>query len=181
MDRRIHRVARLAFAACVASCGKADRDAIVVADVPAPYRELFEGWVANDQVASVWAGFPYDRLRLERWCVWGGPNLGDLEFHRGGRAVLRGPVDGEQGAFEGTIDVFDYGKLCYALQKLDFEGMKARYSDEGFDVEESILTATSPRGTKQVVDHGDVGPIGLWTLRAAFDGVRARIHWQKAK
>jgi hypothetical protein len=181
MDRRIHRFARLAVAACVAACGKADRDAIVVAEVPAPYREIFAGFVATDRIASVWAGFPYDRLHLERWCPWGGPNLGDLVLDRGGRAELRGEVGGEQGEFEGSINLFDYGKLCYALQELDFEGMKKLYTDEGFDVEESTLTVISPRGTKRVVDHGDVGPIGLWTLRAAFDGVRARIHWKKAK
>lgn len=94
---------------------------------------------------------------------------------------MSGPVDGAMGEYEGAIDIFAYGRLCYALEELGFEGMKDRYSNEGFDVGEFTLTATSPHGTKQVVDHGEVGPIELWTLRAAIDSVRADIRWEKAK
>lgn len=75
--------------------------------------------------------------------------------------------------------VFAYGRLCYALQELEFESMKERYSDEAFDVDELTLTTTSPHGTKRVVDHGEVGPIELWTHFTAIDIVRADIEWRK--
>jgi hypothetical protein len=178
--RELRRVFCLVLAS-VACCSKTAGDKVVVVEGRPPYREIMEGCIKPEDVARVWAGFPYDSISLDCWCGWLESKFGCVVFHRGGRAEMQGPVNGVWGDYEGTIDLFDYGRLCYALEQLDFERMKDRYSNEAFDVEECTLTTTSPHGTKTVVDHGGVGPIKLWTLRAAIDSVRAGVRWEKAK
>jgi hypothetical protein len=170
-----------ASVACIASCAKLGRDETFASDVPAKYRAIFEGFVEQGDVERVWAGFPYDSIRVDRSSVWPGAPDGELVLHRGGRAEFRGSIDGTYGSFEGDVDLFDFGKLCYAFEQSGFERLLDRYSDEGFDAGESTFEVTSKSGSKRVVDHGDVGPIELWTLGAALDGVRARIRWTPVK
>ena len=98
-----------------------------------------------------------------------------LTLWRDGRAERSGDP-----AQHGEVHAFDYGRLCELVEAIHFEALAPRYEWNGFD----LLTHTVrvwPSGSTtplEVEDYGGVGPVELWGLRAAIEGVAGRIEWK---
>jgi len=150
------------------------------AGVPEAYRLVFDGGIPNDQVSSVWQGFPFDAISLdEQGSIWGGPAY-TVTFRRGGKAELDALDLGDlKGDYVGEIDVFEYGRLCYALENLNFRDFKDEYKSGWTDQSTHVISASSDGKTKSVLDYGGVAPIELWTIRKAIEGIRAGLKWRR--
>jgi len=150
----------------------------VAARVPSEYKALYDGGIPTDQVPQVWAGFPYDRIELERTACFGTCPVYRVRLFKGGKAELHRIRFSEPiGEFEGTVSIFDYGKLCYLMKRLGFDELPARYTAGWTDSPTFIVTATSGNTTKVVSDYAGVGPVELWAVQQAVDAVAHRVRW----
>jgi hypothetical protein len=150
----------------------------VAAGVPAEFRALFESpGVRSGSEAEVWAGFPYDRIELERTACYGTCPEYRVRLFRGGRAELRALRHTERtGDFNGRISLSDYGKLCYLMKRLEFDRLPPRYTASWTDAPTFVVTAVSGETTKRVSDYSGVGPIELWAVQQAIDSMAERIR-----
>jgi len=152
----------------------------VASGVPVEFKSLYGGGIPSDTVPGVWAGFPYDRIDLERTGCFGTCPIYRVSLFRGGRAELHGVRYMERiGDFEGKVNVFDYGKLCYLLKRLGFDQLPLRFTADWTDSPTYIVTAVAGDSTKAVSDYSGVGPIELWAVQEAIDAVRQRIEWTR--
>jgi hypothetical protein len=150
----------------------------VAASVPSEYKALYDGGIPTDQVSQVWAGFPYDSIELERTACFGTCPVYRVSLFKGGKAELhRIRYTDPVGDFEGTVSVFDYGKLCYLVKRLGFDELPARYAAGWTDSPTFIVTATAGKTRKVVSDYAGVGPIELWAVQQAVDAVAQRVRW----
>jgi hypothetical protein len=154
------------------------------ADVPENYRTLFRAGIPVAEVNSVLEGLPYDSITLSQW------ESSDLSpassgrvrvtLSKSGKAEMTRKTFGPNSttAFVGEVSLFDYGKLCYALDRLRFQGLKEEYDSHWLHGSTSFVIATSPDGPKQVEDRGPNGPIELWMVQEIINSIRHRIEWK---
>jgi len=156
--------------------GVSNRD--VAATVPDEFKALYDGGIRSGSEPETWAGFPYDRIDLERTACFGTCPVYRISLFRGGRAEMRASRYTEKtGDFGGTVGIFDYGKLCYLMKRLDFDRLAPRYTASWTDAPTFVVTAVSGDTTKRVSDYSGVGPIELWAVQQAIDAVAQRIRW----
>lgn len=152
----------------------------VASAVPAEFKALYEGGVPTDKAPGVWEGFPYDRIDLERTGCFGTCPIYRVSLFRGGRAEWRGVRHTERtGHFEGEVNIFDYGKLCYLLRKFGFDQLPKSFTANWTDSPTFIVTVTTKQGTKAVSDYSGIGPIELWAVQQTIDAVGERIQWTR--
>ena len=150
----------------------------VAANVPAEFKQLYEGGIPSEQTPNVWAGFPYDSIELERTACFGTCPIYRVTLFRGGRAELRAVSWQERkGDFAGQVNVFDYGRLCYLLKQLRFDRMAPRYVAGWTDSPTFIVTAVAGGTTIRVSDYSGIGPIELWAIQETIDSVAQRVRW----
>ena len=147
----------------------------VASAVPVEFKSLYEGGIPTGKVAAVWEGFPYDRIELERTACFGTCPVYRMTLFKHGRAEWRGVRHTDRtGDFEGAVSVFDYGKLCYLLQKVGFEQLPPRFTAGWTDAPTIIVRITAGGKTTSVSDYSGVGPIDLWAEQQASDAVGQR-------
>lgn len=152
----------------------------VASGVPVEFKSLYEGGVPTDKVPEVWAGFPYDRIDLERTACFGTCPIYRVSLFRGGRAEWRGVRYTERtGDFEGKVNIFDYGKLCYLLKKFGFDQLPRSFTANWTDSPTFIVTVATGQGTKAVSDYSGIEPIELWAVQQTIDAVSERIQWTR--
>lgn len=150
----------------------------VALTVPAEFKSLFDGGISTSKESDVWAGFPYDRIDLERTACFGRCPVYRVSLFKGGRAEWHGVRYTERaGDFEGKVNVFDYGKLCYLLKRLGFDQLPERFTADWTDSPTFIVTVAAAGSTKTVSDYSGVGPIELWAAQQTIDAVSQRVQW----
>ena len=150
----------------------------VASGVPDEFKGLYEGGIPVDRVPQVWAGFPYDKIELERTACFGTCPVYRVSLFRGGRAQFHGARNTERiGEFEGQVSIFDYGKLCYLMQRMGFDQLPGRYTAGWTDAPTFIVTAVPGNTTRIVSDYSGIGPIELWAVQQAIDAVAQRVRW----
>jgi len=138
------------------------------------YRFLYQGFVARDEEARLLAALPYERIELEEesgWLLRGHC----ITLWRDGRAKLVDDV-----VRSGSVGAFDFGRLCELLESIGFESLARQYDWGGYDGGTATVRVW-PAGSEdpvEVQDYGEVGPVALWGLRAAVEGVARSIDWQ---
>jgi hypothetical protein len=160
--------------------GTTPRDSSATA-LPAVYQFLQHPGVGTEDLDSIWAALPYDSIHLRRDPCFGTCPMYDATFYRGGKARYHGIRFVErEGNFQGEVTVQDYGRLSYLLDRLEFMTLPDSFSVPYTDLPGATMAvARRPGGIKAVHDYGYVGPVELWTVREVFDGIAARIQWQK--
>ena len=145
--------------------------------VPKRYRFLNGPVVFIEDLEQVNAGLPFERIQLSEVGGWffDGPTL---VLERNGPATRSGTPPKT-----GQISIFDFGKLCYMIERAGFESMQPRYAWEGFDAGTVTLSVWRVGSEQPMVveDYGQVGPQEFWELCAAIEGVASRIDWKDAR
>lgn len=152
------------------SCAASEMDGT---PVPEHYAYLFEGGLFPAEVPSTRAALPFEKIQMTHSGVWYTPGS-TITMWRDGRA------EGSLGI--GEVTLWDFGALCYLIEKLNFASMAGHYQADGTDNGTSIVKVwRSGQAEPTVVrDYGGVGPIELWGIQTAIDGVAGRIHWEEA-
>jgi hypothetical protein len=168
---------------CLVLAGCGSRDDAPAADgdgIPARYQPFFTGGLDEAEQRTALAGLPYREITLARDPCFGPCPVYTVTFRRDLSATQVADSGLEPlGASVGEIGLFDYGRLCYAIEALGFAGFKERYAASWTDSATATLTVTGGDGRKVVVsDYGGVGPIRLWALMETIDSLRARIAWK---
>jgi hypothetical protein len=44
-----------------------------------------------------------------------------------------------------------------------------------------VVTVAREGSSKRVLEYGNVGPIELWAIQQAIDGIRSKIRWREAR
>lgn len=151
-----------------------DTGEIRIDPVPDRYQFLFGAMVKKADLPAVRDQLPYDRITFERpGSYWSHGTA--ISLYRDGRAVLQ-----ENGVKEGAVSIFDYGRLCYLAERIQIETLEPRYAWDGYDGEWERVKVW-PAGSEEAVvveDYGGCGPIELWALQTAIEGVAGRIKWK---
>jgi len=158
---------------CVAGCGPPDSS---VEPIPDQYQSLFGGGIAYEDMPGIRARLPYEKIELEvfsTW-IWGGPVT---TLWRDGRAE-RTSLYGER--MKGEVRVQSFGLLCYLIDRLEFSAMEPEFHWGGFDAS-TVTVRVWPVGDPdpiEVADTGNVGPIDVWAIQTAIEGVASKIEWE---
>ena len=154
----------------LAACGPTELDGSAI---PACYEYLYNGGISYDDVPAIRAALPYEKIQLTRTSGWI-PGDGPITLWRSGLA------EGPKGT--GEVSVWDYGSLCYLIEHLQFPSMQPEYvrsnvMDAG-SVEVEVWTAAQDQ-PKVVREYAARGPIELWGIQTAIDGIASRIEWSE--
>jgi len=149
----------------------------IVTNVPEVYKPLYLGNLSADQVEAFRAALPYDSISLERTTASGSNLLYRVTFHRAGQAEYEVFQPNHHQA-TGQIDLFTFGRLCYALDSGGFKDFQTKYRANPFENAATLVTVSKGKNTKTVANYGAIGPIQLWATEEAIDGVRVRTDWK---
>jgi Carboxypeptidase regulatory-like domain len=153
----------------------------VAATVPEAFRPLWDSGLRD--IGPVQSGLPCDSISLSRRAglIFVAGYTYQLALYRDGRAELRSRDRPDRDTdYAGTVNVWDYGKLCYLAQHLGFDRLVQHYSASWTDSSGITITVVS-KGRKIVVsEYAGIGPIELWALENAIESIKGRIDW-KAK
>ncbi len=128
---------------------------------------------------------PYESISMERQGCYGGCPFQKLIFHKNLKAEVIGyfHIDEQSrfhiGNYEGEIDLYSYGHLCYLLDRLGFLTLEPEYSPMMLDAETIKITVTTANREISVTETGRTGPIQLWGIEHLIDNLRHQIKWRK--
>lgn len=149
--------------------------------LPPEYDFLRHGrWSRIDIKAAV-ARVPYTSIMMSRGPCFGTCPIYQVEFHRDGTAEYRGErFTRKVGLYRGVVDALSYGRLTYALDRLEFMQMKESFDAMVTCAEAVTVSAVrDPGGRKVVEDHGRAGPPDLWVIQELIDVVSNSVRWVK--
>jgi Domain of unknown function (DUF6438) len=148
-------------------------------DIPAKYKYLFQLGDSDNTIETISAAFPYESISLRRTECYGSCPVYEIKLYRTGKAELHAEKNlPKLGKFVGEIYPLTYGRLCYLIEKINFNNFKATYVARWTDDSTCVVTIDSKDGRKSVSDYGQQGPIELWGLQQAIDAVKNEIHWK---
>src|SRR5262249_36568337 len=132
------------------------------------------GFISSDDEAQALAALPFDRIELEEQGSWFSVTP-TITLERNEHAYLSGDPPRH-----GRVHAFDFGRLCELTEQIHLTAMPRSFQWGGFDGGTWIVRVW-PSGAREpieVEDYGGVGPVGLWGLRAAIQGVARSIQWE---
>jgi hypothetical protein len=151
----------------------------VVATVPEAFRALWANSI-ND-VAALMAGFPCNSISMNRrsgYLFLPSHNY-EVSFFRDGRDELRSRDQPDKDTdFSGTVVFWDYGKLCYLVERLGFDRFAQHYSANWTDAGGIQITIKSRGRVASVFEYSGIGPVELWAIQNAIEAVRKRVEWK---
>lgn len=122
----------------------------------------------------------FTRITLSRSACFGSCPVYQVTFTLDGAALYEGIAHVEKiGTSVGNVgpDVFE--RLALYAERSNFMGLKDRYEADVTDSATATVTIQARSGEiKTVSDYGGVGPLELWMLQQAIDGVAARVGWK---
>jgi hypothetical protein len=151
--------------------------------VPPRYQPFFDGSIDEGAEKAVLQALPYRSITLQRTGCFGPCPVYTVTL----RSDLSATLVAEefldpQGTFVGEVDLFDYGRLCYLIERIGFSSFKPRYSASWTDAATETVTVTLTDGRQLAVsDYGGVGPVELWALMEVIDNLRTHIEWTAAE
>ncbi len=156
----------LLLGSLVASCSR-DYD-------PIPERYRYLRGEDHPDLEKIRARLPFERIeRSEDQPM--GTLVPTLVLERFGTATRRGTP-----TTTGQVSIFDFGSLCWMIERVGFESLQPRYAWGGFDASTVTLKIWRVGSEQPIVveDYGDQGPQEFWELCAAIEGVASRIDWK---
>ncbi len=145
-------------------------------DIPPEYRHLYHDFESLTR-GNTGEAVPCERITLDRG--WYAATL-----YRDGRAEYEGRGLAERkGNYTGTVSLWDFGRLCYAIERLGFFEMSSRYWISITHQSKMYLRVVHAghEGEVEVNQYANVGPPELWILGRAIDGVVADIDWIESR
>jgi hypothetical protein len=75
--------------------------------------------------------------------------------------------------------IYEFAKLGWLLDQSDFYRLEPEYHVNVTDIGFERTRVSRNRQTSQVVNYGDAGPFGLWTIQRAIEGIASDVGWDK--
>ena len=140
--------------------------------------------VSDEQLRTVRDALPCERISLE---LSGGMLIPEgrfkLSLHRDGRATLwteAGSRLADAGDHVGTVNVFDYARICQLIIEARLETLSTRYAVSFSDLQEMTLTVSAEGRTFAISDYGGAAPVQVWGIQRAIEAAGFRIRWKRA-
>ncbi len=73
----------------------------------------------------------------------------------------------------------EFSKLTWVLEGSSFYTLEGEYSGNVTDADFQSTRVTRHGKTYEVVNYADAGPLTLWTVQRAIEGVGASVEWEK--
>lgn len=160
------RLATCFAALCLIGCGQPADDGI-----PDRYRFLQVDVSEQGSLGESLAGLPYEKLELEELTTvnW---NSTTITLWSDGRA--------EQDGKRGKFSPYEFGRLCFLLERLEFEALDPEYDHPASPHLFTTVRAwpAVDRDPIEVREVSMVGPPRLWTIHRALEGVASRVTWE---
>jgi Domain of unknown function (DUF6438) len=99
-----------------------------IGKLPKYYQLAYGGGLSDEDIKLLRTELPYKSISLERTPCYGSCPVYRVTFFRSGRAIYTAEKYLDNlGEFHGEVDIFSYIRLCFLLDKLDFQGMEDNY------------------------------------------------------
>lgn len=157
------------------------RDYDPTADVPERYHFLYSGGIGNDEIDNAWRALPFTKIELERTECYGACPSYVVSLSADGTARYKGrKYAARTGAFDGEVEIWDYGQICWMIEKFKILGGHREYAANWTDSATAIIRVTlrETNETIEISDYGGQGPVELWSLFNAIDAVSNLIEWK---
>ena len=148
--------------------------------VPERYHFLYSGGIGYDDIDKVWKSLPFTKIELERTECFGTCPSYVVSFSADGTARYNGRQYADRtGAFYGEVEIWDYGQICWMIDKFKILDSNREYRSNWTDSATTIIRATlrETNETIEISDYGGQGPVELWALFNAMDAVSNRVEW----
>jgi len=152
-------------------------------DWPPPYDFLRYG-LGRSSLEEALERLPFERIELERTPCFGACPAYKVTLHRDGSATYEGGAHApREGDFRGSVDPFDYGRLCHLIESLGFVDLEREYSVGAITDLPTVYVRvwSESAGSVSVREYGASGPVTLWAIQMAIDAVTMRIRWEPAE
>ena len=156
-----------------------------VPGVPERYWFLYEpNWPLSDKAETTSRqALPFESIALERRGGLFGPPNYTVTLRRDGTAHFDGgPNAPRRGQFAGTVDLDDFGRLCFLVERFKLEKLPEdirKRKIHGSHGWATIVRAKKVDDRKQIENWeiSGCGPIELWAIQMSIDAVAQRIKW----
>jgi hypothetical protein len=148
--------------------------------VPPQYAFLYdEGITGEDAWNAARRTFPYESISLARRGCFGTCPVYSVTIRADGGATYTGERNGTRiGTYSGRTYFGDFARLAMFIEQSGFMKFSARYTAPHTDDETVVVTVVMRDGTtKSVSNYGRYGPLDLWVLERAIDGVVEEMKW----
>lgn len=146
------------------------------------YRFLEDPWFNEAKYKKGIEELPYTEIQLERTECFGTCPSYIVVFRIDGTATYEGReyVD-KQGKHAGRIYSGGYARLCWAIEQFKVLDGPRSYSVNMTDMSTAILRIKrrDTDSAEEIRDYGGAGPMELWIIQNAIDGISSRVEWKK--
>jgi hypothetical protein len=119
-------------------------------------------------------------VTLERTACYGSCPIYKVTLRRDGTISYKGEEFVElKGAYEGKV--YGFERLAQLILSNGYFSLKNNYTINATDLPSTITTVVSGGKRKTVTNYGDTGPIELWGIEMAIDGMWKGAKLEKAK
>lgn len=124
-------------------------------------------------------GEQISEITLERSSCFGPCPVYKLTLRRDGTATYEGRQFVERkGTYSGTF--YGFERLAQLIESRGYFNLKDNYTINATDLSGTVTSVVRTGRRKTITNYGDAGPVELWGIEAAIDGVVANTKWQKA-
>jgi hypothetical protein len=149
---------------------------------PSNYDFLNSNHSDADSLETAVQSLPFNEIQLERTECYGTCPSYVITLRSDGTATYVGRNHVAQiGKYSGNISGFDFGKLCWAIEKLNLLNLEPKsYASGTVDHPTTTLRIKKPNDETptEIVEDGLPGPIELWVVQNSIDQVASRIIWR---
>lgn len=118
-------------------------------------------------------------ITLERTACMGYCPMYKVTLRRDGTATYVGRDFVERkGTYTGKF--YGFSRLAQLIETRGYFSMKDRYTINASDLPSAITSVVRAGQRKTITNYGDEGPVELWGIEQAIDGVLANVKWSKA-
>lgn len=117
-------------------------------------------------------------VTLERTACFGPCPIYKVTLRRDGTATYEGQQFVERkGTYNGTI--YGFERLAQLIESRGYFNLKENYTINATDLPSALTSVVRAGRRKTITNYGDQGPVELWGIETAIDGIVANTKWQK--
>lgn len=117
-------------------------------------------------------------ITLERTACFGTCPIYKVTLKRDGTATYVGKQFVERtGTYSGKF--YGFERLAQLIESRGYFDLKDNYTINATDLPSTVTSVVRAGRRKTITNYGDTGPVELWGIEQAIDGVLANTKWEK--
>ena len=125
-------------------------------------------------------GEQISEITLERTACFGSCPMYKVTLRRDGTATYVGREYVERkGTYKGQV--YGFQRLAQLIESRGYFNFKDNYTRPITDLPSTITSVVRAGSRKTIKNYGDSGPVELWGIEAAIDGIVANTKWEKVE